>query len=102
MVMLEQIRTVNQDELEYYIGEVADPSLKRCLTNSIKKTFGLWNYNPKDPATVRCLCPRCLDAYRASGKYIVRGLDPFQRERDKCDKCDRIGGDYVITERIKQ
>lgn len=33
------------------------------------------------------------------GNYIVRRLDPFAKEKDRCDKCDKAGWDYVVTER---
>lgn len=41
MVMLEQVKTVNQSELGEYIGEITDPRLTRIIGNSIKKTLGL-------------------------------------------------------------
>ena len=86
MVMIEQSRTVNQEDLGAYIGTITDDSLKRTLAKAIKKTFGLWNYEPKDASSVRCLCPQCMEAYKSSGKYIVRRVDPFQREKDRCDR----------------
>ena len=33
------------------------------------------------------------------GSYIVRRLDPFQKEKGACEKCKRPGWDYVITEK---
>ena len=66
---------------------------------SIKKTMGLWNYEPKDKTTIRCLCPRCLEAYKESGEYVVRRLDPFQKAKDTCDLCHSTGWDYVVTAR---
>lgn len=101
MVMVEQSRTVNQEDLGAYIGTITDDSLKRTLAKAIKKTFGLWSYEPKDTSSVRCLCPHCMESYKSSGKYIVRRLDPFQREKEKCDRCERMGWDYIIAERKK-
>ena len=102
MVMIEQSRTVNQDELGTYIGTITDESMKRTLAKAIKKTFGLWSYEPKDASSVRCLCPQCMESYKSTGKYIVRRLNPFQREKDKCDRCERMGWDYIIAERKKR
>ena len=67
MVMIEQSRTVNQDELGTYIGTITDESMKRTLAKAIKKTFGLWSYEPKDASSVRCLCPQCMESYNPVG-----------------------------------
>ena len=99
MVMMEQIRVVNQADLSQYIGQVSDDHTRRIIANSIKKTMGLWNYEPKDKTTIRCLCPRCLEAYKESGEYVIRRLDPFQKAKDTCDLCHSTGWDYVVTAR---
>lgn len=78
MVLLEQIRTVNKEDLREYIGTVDDDKLFRQINATLKKTFGLWVYKPD---------------------YIVRRLDPFAKRKDRCDKCDRDGWDYVVTDR---
>ena len=78
MVLLEQIRTVNREDLREYIGTVDDDKLFRQINATLKKTFGLWVYK--------------LD-------YIVRRLDPFAKRKDRCDKCDGDGWDYVVTDR---
>ena len=78
MVLLEQIRAVNREELREYIGTVDDDKLFRQINATLKKTFGLWVYKPD---------------------YIVRRLDPFAKRKDRCDKCDGDGWDYVVTDR---
>ena len=78
MVLLEQIRTVNREDLREYIGTVDDDKLLRQINATLKKTFGLWVYKPD---------------------YIVRRLDPFAKRKDRCDKCDGDGWDYVVTDR---
>lgn len=78
MVLLEQIRTVNKEDLREYIGTVDDDKLFRQINATLKKTFGLWVYKPD---------------------YIVRRLDPFAKRKDRCDKCDGDGWDYVVTDR---
>ena len=101
MVMMEQLRVVNQADLSQYIGQVSDDHTRRIIANSIKKTMGLWNYEPKDKTAIRCLCPKCMEAYKYAGDYIVRRLDPFQKTKSLCEKCNGYGWDYVITERKK-
>ena len=44
MVMMEQIRTINKDELSNYIGSVDDLVLLKKINIALKKTLGLWVY----------------------------------------------------------
>lgn len=99
MVLLEQIRTVNREDLREYIGTVDDDKLFRQINATLKKTFGLWVYKPEERENIRCLCPKCLNDYIHNPDYIVRRLDPFAKRKDRCDKCDRDGWDYVVTDR---
>jgi mRNA interferase MazF len=97
MVMLEQLKTVNQSELTEYIGFVDSEHLLRKINHGLKKVVGLWVDKPqKHKGDIRCLCPACLKAYKAAPDYIVRRLDPLASKRDKCDKCDSMGWDYII------
>ena len=63
MVLLEQIRTVNREDLREYIGTVDDDKLFRQINATLKKTFGLWVYKPEGKENIRCLCPKCLNDY---------------------------------------
>lgn len=99
IVLLEQIQTVNKDDLTDYIGHIDDKKTMKLINSSLKKTFGMWFYKKVDERNVRCLCPACLNSYLNSGSYIVRRKDIFAKEKDKCDLCDRPGWDYEITER---
>ncbi len=100
MVMLEQLKTVNQSELVEYIGFVDSEYLLRKVNYGLKKALGLWVDKPqKYKGDIRCLCPACLQAYKDTHSYIVRRLDPLASKREKCDKCDNVGWDYIIYER---
>ena len=101
MVMMEQIRVVNQVDLLQYIGHVSDEFTNQQLTNAAKKTFVFWVYEPKDKTSIRCLCTKCLDAYKYSGDYWVRRLDPFQKTKEGCEKCNGMGWDYIVTPQKK-
>ena len=96
MVLLEQIRTVNREDLREYIGTVDDDKLFRQINATLKKTFGLWVYKPEGKENIRCLCPKCLNDYIHNPDYIVRRLDPFAKRKDRCDKCNGDGWDYVL------
>ena len=69
---LEQIRTVNREDLREYIGTVDDDKLFRQINATLKKTFGLWVYKPEGRENIRCLCPKCLNDYIHNPDYIVR------------------------------
>ena len=99
MVLLEQLQTVNKDELRDYIGTIEDEQLLRRINITLKKTFELWIYKEEKKENIRCLCPKCLKDYIHNPDYIVRRLDPFAKVKDHCDKCNQTGWDYVITER---
>ena len=99
MVMLEQLRTVNQNELLEYVGAISDPYLTKILARGIKKTLGMWDYTPRDKTAIRCLCPQCAESYRNTRNFIIRRLDPFQKAKDACDRCNRPGWDYVVLDR---
>lgn len=99
MVMLEQLKTINQVELQRYVGVVDDPELMRLINNGLKKALGLWVYKPRQEADVHCLCGRCLNNYKASPDFIVRRLNPFDRKKQRCDKCSDFGYEYIVTER---
>ena len=99
MVLLEQIQTVNKDELTDYIGSVNDERLWKHINAALKKTFGLWIYNTDRNGDVRCLCPKCLSDYIHDPNYVVRRLDPFAKSKDHCDKCNNSGWDYIVYDR---
>lgn len=99
MVMLEQLRTINQDELREYVGAISDPYLTKIIGRGIKKTLGMWDYAPRDKTAIRCLCPQCAESYRNTRSFIIRRLDPFQKAKDACDRCNRPGWDYVVVDR---
>jgi mRNA interferase MazF len=99
MVLLEQVQTVNKSELKEYIGTVDDEQVIRQINKTLKKTFGLWYYKPEKQENIRCLCPKCLNGYIQSPDYIVRRLDPFAKVKEKCDKCEGYGWDYVVIDR---
>ena len=99
MVLLEQIQTVNKDDLTEYIGFVDDERLWRQINAALKKTFGLWLYNTDRIGDIRCLCPKCLNDYFRNPNYVVRRLDPFAKSKGTCDKCNDRGWDYIVYDK---
>lgn len=103
MVMLEQLRTVNQSDLIEYVGRIDDEHYTKKVNIGIKKALGLWaDKLYHKPTDIRCLCGKCLAGYKNSPNYIVRRLDPFAKTKGKCDKCQNYGYDYIVIERSKE
>ena len=70
MVLLEQIQTINKNDLLDYIGSVNNERLMKRIDNSLKKTFGFWFYKKEDATNVLTLCPSCLKDYMSSNSSI--------------------------------
>ena len=103
MVMLEQLKTVNQSDLIEYIGKIDDEHYMKKINIGIKKAMGLWVDKPyRNPTDIRCLCVKCLEDYKNNPNFIVKRLDPFARVKEKCDKCQNLGYDYLFIERSKE
>lgn len=98
MVLLEQLQTVNKSDLVKYIGYVDDEAVWHEINFALKLTFGLAKRRVRT-ADIRCLCPKCLADYFNNPAYIVRRVDPLKCEKDRCDKCNGMGYDYMILER---
>ena len=99
MVLVEQLRSVNKADLVEYIGFVKDENTWKNINIAIKKTFGLWFYNINRTGDIRCLCYKCARDYMDNPSYSIRRLDPYQESRDTCDKCTRLGYDYVVYDK---
>lgn len=103
MLVLEQMRTVNVNDLGYYCGMLRGNDTWIQINNGIKKILGLWHkpreiHRPKI-RTVTCLCQKCVAFYRHNPMYHVRRLTPPDGIKDKCDRCGFFAGfDYLITE----
>lgn len=99
MVMLEQLKTVNQVDLVNYIGLVDSDYIIRQINNGLKKALGVWINKPRHKDTIRCLCGKCLQDYKLNPNYVIRRLDPFAREKQMCDKCQNYGYDYIVIDK---
>ena len=100
MVMVEQVRTVNQYDLGTYIGYMNDPSTWGRINKALKKVLGLNKEELYDPMDVHCLCHKCVEFYSFSPEYSVRRLTPNDGDAEECEKCGfHRGFDYLITVR---
>lgn len=99
MVMLEQLRTVDKiTELDNYVGRITDEKKMNEIKRGLKFEMGI----PVKPRRERkgivlCLCPRCRSEFQSISENIVKRMDPFQAEKEVCDKCQvGYGYDYLI------
>lgn len=99
MVLLEQVQTVNKSELKEYIGTIDDESFIKEINTAIKKILGLWVYQPIKEENIRCLCRKCLSGYFENPDFIIKRVDQFAKNKDKCDICGKPGWDYEVIER---
>lgn len=101
MVMLEQIRAVNKEDLKQYVGCLRDEQTWRYVNKGIKKAFGLWFNREDRTGDIRCLCSKCVRDYMDNSQFIVKRLDPFAKHKERCIKCDNPGFDYLLYDRRK-
>lgn len=52
-----------------------------------------------DSADIRCFCKKHAAEYINSGSYILKWLNYGRAILDKCDKCDRLGFDFILIEK---
>lgn len=120
MIVLEQIQTIDQDDIDSCIGHINDDDVMRRINVGLRKildekvtdidaykilkgsktTEGIAArkkrpkkpaYNPRD---IMCLCPVCRDAYRHRGYRVMNVGGP----KDICDYCNyRSGVDYAVV-----
>ena len=99
MVLLEQLRAVNKSDLMEQVGFIDDKTTWKYINYGLKKTFGLWIYKNGRSGDIRCLCPRCLQDYKSNTSFIVKRLDSFASTKERCDKCDGLGYEYIIYDK---
>lgn len=99
IVLMEQLRTVNAGELLNYVGTVTDEQTIRMVNRGLRKALGMWSFRARPTDDVRCLCSKCLDSYLETSEYIIRRLNPYDRDKHSCDKCPGVGYEYILTPR---
>lgn len=95
MVMFEQITSVNQSDLLEYIGKVDSDYILRKIKESIRKTFGLWDYSVRYSKRVS-LCSEHLKESMKNKDTVISRIHPFDKIKYKCSKCQSLGYKYLI------
>lgn len=90
MVLLEQVKTINQDELTELAGCIESNSLLDEISAGMKILYS------HTPGKLRCLCRQCAERYKNDERFSIRRIDGG----GKCEFCPRRGRKYMI-QRIK-
>lgn len=94
VVMLEQLRTLDKQRLDKYVGRLDKKQLAE-LDYALAVSLDLKHHIPD--ALIMSLCGVCADNFRNTGAYFLRRVDPGQAEKDTCTYCNRrMGYDYVV------
>lgn len=111
MLLLEQVRTVNVEDLGEKIGHIDDEEILDCIDQGLEKVLALREEKkatlPKkrrkrkkkkkfviDPRDIMCLCPVCRNSYRHRGFRVLNAGGT----KDICDLCNyRTGVDYAVV-----
>lgn len=102
MILLEQIRTINQSDLSDYVGCIDDEKIWKKINNGLKKTIGVWFYENKRKAEIMSLCSDCLKKFQSLPGVTVLRTEPFQKKNIVCSCCNKKQGyDYVIFDKRK-
>lgn len=97
VVMLEQLRTLDKQRLDKYVGRLDQKKLAE-LDYALAISLDLKHHIPD--ALIMSLCSVCADNFRNTGAYILRRVDPGQIQKEKCTYCDqRRGFDYIVMKK---
>ena len=99
MVLCEQITLATKSKLKYYIGTIDDSKILSKLNKTVREVMGIKQSEPRIGNELRCLCQVHKEEYFLTNKYIVRRFNPFQVIKEKCDKCNKLGYDYLIIDK---
>ena len=95
VILLEQIRTLDKQRLEKYVGRLSEKHLSD-LNHALAISVGLI---PVQENIILCLCKPCADNFRLDRKYeLVRVYE--NQNRDTCTYCNhRQGYEYELVPR---
>lgn len=93
VILLEQIRTLDKQRLEKYVGRLSKKHLND-LNHALAISVGLI---PVQENLVLCLCKPCADNFRLDGKYdLIRVMEA--QVRNTCMYCNhRMGFEYELV-----
>ena len=103
MALFEQITSVSKKNLKRHIGTINDAQLLELIDQTTMKVLGLYTQhkrmNNKPHNDVRCFCKKHCEEYRLTSDFVLRRFNPYQVVKEKCDKCNNLGYDYLLIDK---
>lgn len=97
IVLLEQLRTIDKQRLDTYIGRLSDKHLQG-INHALAVSIGL--ITPVPQKLILCLCSTCADNFCSTGAFSLRRVNPNQTEKETCTYCNqRPGYDFEVMPR---
>lgn len=94
IVLLEQIRTIDKQRLDHYIGRLPEQHIQG-INHALAISVGLISPVPKN--LTLCLCSVCAENLYNTGAFSLRRTNPQQAESAICTYCNqRHGFDYEV------
>lgn len=95
VVLLEQLRTIDKNRLDTYIGRLPNRHIQN-INHALAISVGL--LTPMLKKLTICLCRSCADNFRNTGAFSLNRADPLHTEKNLCAYCNRRQGlDYVLA-----
>ena len=98
MILLEQLRTVNAEDLFAYIGTIDDREVLNRVEAGLRDVLSL-HLRKQIKGDVRCLCNDCMDKLKAKNLYFISRTDSFEKELYSCEYCGHYGRRYLVIRR---
>lgn len=95
MILLEQIRVVNQSELFEYIGSIDDKDILNHIDEGLKNVLGVKNRRYVHNE-IKKLCPVCANKMLHRNNSIIKRVDSFEKKSFACDFCGKDGNRYFV------
>ncbi len=94
MILLEQTRIVNIDELASYVGTISDYETLNKIENGLRRVFSLGSKK-----SVRYLCPDCLSKAMKENREIFTRVNNFEKSHFYCERCKSSANRYFVAKR---
>lgn len=96
VVLLEQIRTIDKERLDNYVGTLDHEFMKK-INKALNSSMAI----PKrDKPILLCLCPICAKQFYHSPQHFIVRANQNQLEKETCMFCNtKQGYDYLIRKK---
>lgn len=110
IALLEQIRTIDKQRLDRYIG-CLDDEIMDYIDEAIGISVGLnheysYTQHTRDEAPdemLLCLCPTCANQFANSHDHVIQRISTKDADKESCTYCDvRMGYTYRVIRKRKK